>query len=317
MDLQDFRLSRAYFFGVLIRPGQKTDSSLRFYPCLLSNQKGVLCRHPCDPFGHHAFICKITTKTGDHNLARDILATMGNAFGFIASKEVVVAPWFKKPDVELVDPSGELLTIYLDVTLPALHQEAIVSRDEVYSSARKAKAAAYPRKDSSGRLVNENFCVPFILTSMGGLCQEGHDFLRLCKKRNKSATLRLLDVLVTQHARWTARRIRRALFGQSFVDFSGPSWSCVKIHKAVTEPEVVNRRKKQVSRLAHEFSQAAAANDTQPHQEAADCHNRVPGMSQYGEADVEVEVGKDVLQKLPQEADPESAASESEESNFP
>ena len=39
---------------------------------------------------------------------------MGNAFGFVASKEVVVAPWFKKPDVELVDASGELLTIYLD-----------------------------------------------------------------------------------------------------------------------------------------------------------------------------------------------------------
>ena len=47
---------------------------------------------------------------------------MGNAFGFVTSKEVVVAPWFKKPDVELFDASGELLTIYLDVTLPALHQ---------------------------------------------------------------------------------------------------------------------------------------------------------------------------------------------------
>ena len=103
---------------------------------------------------------------------------MGMAFGFIASKEVVVAPWFKKPDVELVDPSGELLTIYLDVTLPALHQEAITSREQVYDLARKAKAEAYPRKDSSGRLVNESFCVPFILTSMGGLCQEGHDSVR-------------------------------------------------------------------------------------------------------------------------------------------
>ena len=42
--------------------------------------------------------------------------------------------WFrhgKKPDVELVDPSGELLTIDLDVTLPALDKEAIASRDEV------------------------------------------------------------------------------------------------------------------------------------------------------------------------------------------
>ena len=106
----------------------------QYDPCLLSNQKGVLCRHPCDPFGHHSFICKTTTKTADHNLARDILATMGNAFGFIASKEVVVAPWFKKPDVELIDSSGELLTIYLDVTLPALHQEAIASRDDVYNN---------------------------------------------------------------------------------------------------------------------------------------------------------------------------------------
>jgi hypothetical protein len=200
MHLEDFRLSRAYFFGILIRSGQNTGGSLRFYPCLLSNQQDVLCRHPCDPFGHHSFVCKTATKTADHNLARDILATMGNAFGFVASKEVVVAPWFKKPDVELVDSSGELLTIYLDVTLPALHQEAIDSREKVYSSAREAKAAAYPRKDASGRLISENFCVPFILTSMGGLCQEGHDFLRLFKNRNKNATLRLLDVLVTQHA---------------------------------------------------------------------------------------------------------------------
>ena len=46
---------------------------------------------------------------------------MGGAIGFIADKEVVVYPWEKKPDVELVDPTGELLTIYLDVTLPALH----------------------------------------------------------------------------------------------------------------------------------------------------------------------------------------------------
>ena len=37
---------------------------------------------------------------------------MGFAFGFVASKEVVVAPWFKKPDVELIDPSGEMLTVY-------------------------------------------------------------------------------------------------------------------------------------------------------------------------------------------------------------
>ena len=188
-----------------------------------------------------------------------------------------------------MDASGELLTIYLDVTLPALHQEAILSRDEVYSSARKAKAAAYPRKDSSGRLLNENFCVPFILTSMGGLCREGHDFLRLCKKRNKSATLHLLDVLVTQHARWTARRIRRALFGQSLVDFSGSSWSSVKIHKSAAEPTQVNRRKAKVSRMTREFSEVVAAEDTQPYQKASNCNSPVPQVSQYADSDTEMQ----------------------------
>lgn len=56
---------------------------------------------------------------------------MGNAFGIVAFKEVAVAPWFNKPDVELVDSTGAFFTIYLDVTLPNRHKESIVSRDEV------------------------------------------------------------------------------------------------------------------------------------------------------------------------------------------
>ena len=111
---------------------------------------------------------------------------------------------------------------------------------------------------------------------MGGLCKEGHDFLRLCKKRNKGATLRLLDVLVTQHARWTARRIRRALFGQSLVDFASSSWSSVKIHKSASEPTMENKRKAQVSRLTRELSQAEAVTGAQP--------SLVPGMSQYSDS---------------------------------
>ena len=102
---------------------------------------------------------------------------MGGAIGFIADKEVVVRPWEKKPDVELVDPTGELLTIYLDVTLPALHQEAIKSRTEVFKRARAVKNKSYPRKDEHGRLLTESSCLPFILTCMGGLCEEGHEFL--------------------------------------------------------------------------------------------------------------------------------------------
>ena len=125
--------------------------------------------------------------------------------------------------------------------------------------------------------------MPFILTSMGGLCREGHDFLRLCKKRNKCATLHLLDVLVTQHAKWTARRIRRALFGQSLVDFSGSSWSAIKIHKSAPDPTMENRRKAKVSRLSQEFSQTVDK-DAQPCLHAKNCHSLVPGMSQYGES---------------------------------
>ena len=93
---------------------------------------------------------------------------MTQAFGFISNKEVVVAPWTKKPDVEIVDPSGDILTIYLDVTLPALHQEAPKAREDIYKSARAAKAKQYPHKDRHGRLINASVCVPFIITSMGG-----------------------------------------------------------------------------------------------------------------------------------------------------
>ena len=102
-------------------------------------------------------------------MCREILSTMGNAFGFVTSKEVVVAPWFKKPDVELFDASGELLTIYLDVTLPSLHQEAVTSREQVYEKARQAKAKAYPRKDSSGRLLDGVFVFFLFLLAWGAL----------------------------------------------------------------------------------------------------------------------------------------------------
>ena len=70
---------------------------------------------------------------------------------------------------------------------------------------------------------------------MGGLCSEGHEFLRICKKRDPVKAAHLVDVLVTQHARWTARKLRRALFGQSLVDFSGEAWT------SGTEPKVPSK----------------------------------------------------------------------------
>ena len=50
------------------------------------------------------------------------------------------------------------------------------------------------------------------------------------------------DVLVTQHARWTARRIHRALFGQSLIDFSGESWTCHS-NESTTDSKISNRCK--------------------------------------------------------------------------
>ena len=228
---------------------------------------------------------------------------MGNAFGFVTSKEVVVAPWFKKPDVEFCDATGELLTIYLDVTLPALHQEAITSREEIYENARKLKAKAYPRKDAAGRLLNESFCLPFILTSMGGLCEEGHEFLRLCKKRNKGATMHLLDVLVTQHALWTAKRIRRGLFGQALVDFSTESWSSIQLQESASQQK--RKQPKKTPRILRNFAQSRIV--------AGEEVDMVPGMSQYGESQEFSQVGIAVENDddLPQPMDWEQESTES------
>ena len=82
----------------------------------------------------------------------DILNTRDNACCFVTSREVVVAPRFKKPDVEFFEASRELPKIYVDVTLPALHHEAISYREDILKHARADKAKAYPGKDSSDRL---------------------------------------------------------------------------------------------------------------------------------------------------------------------
>ena len=242
------------------------------YPCLMMNQKGKCCSQACDPFGHHAFICPTTTKTSDHNHARDIISSMSQAFGFISHTEVVVAPWTKKPDVEIIDPSGEILNLYLDITLPALHQDASKSRDEIYKVARSAKAKQYPHKDSSGRLTNESVCIPFIITSMGGLCTEGHQFLRVCKKKNIEKTHHMMDVLITQHARWTARRIKRALFGQCLIDFSSDSWSRVSLDNDAQHPPQKrsnNLQQKCTPRLVRQFSSFSVLEVSPPSQSTA------------------------------------------------
>ena len=90
---------------------------------------------------------------------------------------------------------------------------------------------------------------------MGGLCSEGHEFLKICKKKDVAATLRMMDVLVTQHSKRTAKRVRRALFGQSFVDFNANPWTTSKSSGDSIKPEAKKKTKKKQSRLEREFSQ--------------------------------------------------------------
>ena len=70
---------------------------------------------------------------------------------------------------------------------------------------------------------------------------------------------RMIDVLVTQHSKWTARRVRRALFGQSLVDFTADPWVAVK---GQTDSKAASANKKvgnKQSRLEREFSQSQSS----------------------------------------------------------
>ena len=92
--------------------------------------------------------------------------------------------------------------------------------------------------------------------------------MNVCKKKDPVATLRMVDVLVTQHSKWTARRIRRALFGQSLVDFNADPW------KGATDQTEAPKKKphKKQSRLEKAFSQfesqSSQATEVQSSQEA-------------------------------------------------
>ena len=120
----------------------------------------------------------------------------------------------------------------------------------------------------------------------GGLCEEGHDFLRLCKKRNKGATLHLLDVLVTQHAKWTAKRVRRGLFGQALVDFSTASWSSIQLKESAscTASQQKRSQPRKTPRLLRSFAQSRVVDEKHKSQPL------VPGMSQYSD-DIDMDAG--------------------------
>ena len=78
------------------------------------------------------------------------------------------------------------------------------------------------------------------------------------KKFNNGVTLHILDVLVTQHAKWTAKRVRRGLFGQSIVDFSTDSWSSIQLKESAKSnaSQSVTKQAKKTPRVLRSYAQA-------------------------------------------------------------
>ena len=111
------------------------------------------------------------------------------------------------------------------------------------------------------------------------------NFCISAKKRNKAATLHLLDVLVTQHAKWTAKRVRRGLFGQSIVDFSTASWSAIQLSDSAN----TSKQAEKTPRLLRTFADKSAQLTVVPEQ--AQHQSFIPGMSAYDSQDASIEAG--------------------------
>ena len=127
--------------------------------------------------------------------------------------------------------------------------------------------------------------------------------------------MHLLDVLVTQHAKWTAKRVRRGLFGQSLVDFSTSSCSSIQVQKPMSssESKPIEKQAKNTARLLRSFAQSRVVAEKERGDQPL-----IPGMSGYSD-DTYVDAGiveNPDRKKLPQYEDMESVVSEPEESIF-
>ena len=102
-------------------------------------------------------------------------------------------------------------------------------------------------------------------------------------KSRATSRFEIVFKINTQHAKWTAKRVRRGLFGQSIVDFTTASWSSIQlkessINTASQEHEV---QPKKAPRLLRSFAKARIVPDGNG--------SPVPGMSFYDDVDMEVE----------------------------
>ena len=93
--------------------------------------------------------------------------------------------------------------------------------------------------------------------------------------------MHLLDVLFFQHAKWTAKRVRRGLFGQSIVGFTITSWSGIQLKESTndtaSQQQIVQPKK--TPRLLRSFATAWVV--------ARGKSSLVPGVSLYDDVDMD------------------------------
>ena len=98
----------------------------------------------------------------------------------------------------------------------------------------------------------------------------------------------------TQHAKWTAKRVRRGLFGQSLVDFSTSSWSSIQLQKSMSssESKPIEKQVKKTPRILRSFAQARVVEEKETLQGDMK-QSFVPGMAMYHSQGEDVEMKSD------------------------
>ena len=132
--------------------------------------------------------------------------------------------------------------------------------------------------------------------------------------------MHMLDVLVTQHAKWTAKRIRRGLFGQALVDFSTECWSSIQLQESLSHQ--TKKQSKKTPRILRNFAQSriVADDDVGMHTKTAKQTGSLSlstGATTNKKASLSFSTGAATAtsEKLSQGSDAESVASGSEESD--
>ena len=112
--------------------------------------------------------------------------------------------------------------------------------------------------------------------------------------------MHLIDVLVTQHAKWTAKRIRRGLFGQALVDFSTASWSSIQLKESgnCNASQQKRDQPKKTPRILGNFAQSRIVADEDVDMSAGTAEVSRKKFSEQCEADSVVSGSEESKQNL-------------------